>query len=78
MGLGVPELLIIGFIAILLFGSGRIAGLGKGLGQGIRQFKRGLRHDDPVEAQALPVLTSDNFRAELPQGMTRHASSHHS
>lgn len=78
MGLGVPELLIIGFIALLLFGAGRVADLGRGLGQGIRHFKRGLRDEDRAEEHALPALTSDTFRAELPQGMTRHASSHHS
>lgn len=45
--IGAPELLVIGLIAILLFGAGRIADLGKGLGQGIKQFKAGLRDDEP-------------------------------
>lgn len=46
--LGIPEILLIGGIAILLFGAGRIADLGKGLGQGIRHFKDGLK-DDPAD-----------------------------
>jgi sec-independent protein translocase protein TatA len=40
---GPGELLIIALIALLLFGAGRVADIGKGLGQGIRNFKEGLR-----------------------------------
>jgi sec-independent protein translocase protein TatA len=36
-------------IALLLFGAGRIATLGKGLGEGIRNFKRGLKEADVEE-----------------------------
>jgi sec-independent protein translocase protein TatA len=47
--IGPGELLIIALIALLLFGAGRIADIGKGLGQGIRNFKEGLKDgdDDP-------------------------------
>jgi sec-independent protein translocase protein TatA len=41
--LGVPELLIILAIVVLLFGYSRLPSLGKGLGQGIRNFRSGLR-----------------------------------
>ena len=44
--LGVPELLIIFAIIIVMFGSSRIAGIGKGLGEGIRNFKQGMKGDD--------------------------------
>ena len=44
--IGPGELLIIGLIALLLFGAGRIADIGKGLGQGIANFKKGLREAD--------------------------------
>ncbi|HEV7515623.1 MAG TPA: twin-arginine translocase TatA/TatE family subunit [Thermoanaerobaculia bacterium] len=44
--LGVPELLIIFLIIIVLFGSSRIAGIGKGLGEGIRNFKQGMKGAD--------------------------------
>jgi len=37
--LGVPELLVILAIALLIFGPGKLADLGKGLGEGIRNFK---------------------------------------
>jgi sec-independent protein translocase protein TatA len=43
---GPTELLIVALVAILLFGGSRIANLGKGLGQGIKNFKQGLKGDD--------------------------------
>jgi sec-independent protein translocase protein TatA len=44
--LGVPELLIILAIVLLIFGYSRLPSLGKGLGQGIRNFRQGLRGGD--------------------------------
>lgn len=41
--LGPGEILIIGLIALVLFGGGRIASMGKGLGEGVRNFKKGLK-----------------------------------
>jgi sec-independent protein translocase protein TatA len=37
--LGLPEILVILAIALLIFGPGRLSELGKGLGEGIRNFK---------------------------------------
>ena len=44
--IGAPELLVIALIAMLLFGAGRISDIGKELGQGIRNFKDGLKNED--------------------------------
>jgi sec-independent protein translocase protein TatA len=44
--LGAGEVLVIGLIAVVLFGGSRIASLGKGLGDGIRNFKKGLKEAD--------------------------------
>jgi sec-independent protein translocase protein TatA len=41
------ELALIALVALLLFGAGRIASVGKGMGQAIKQFKEGLRDDPP-------------------------------
>ena len=42
MHLGVPELLLLFAIALLLFGAGKLPQLGKGLGEGIRNFKESV------------------------------------
>lgn len=47
--LGMPELLIIGFIAVLIFGTGKIADLGKGLGEGIRNFKSAMKDGENTD-----------------------------
>ena len=57
--LGAPELLLILVIVIILFGSSRLAGIGKGLGEGIRNFKQGMRGDDaPSDDKPAPKPTS--------------------
>jgi sec-independent protein translocase protein TatA len=57
---GVPELLIILFIVLLLFGSKRLPGLGRQLGGGLREFKDGIRgkhgdEDDDDEDEVKPA-----------------------
>jgi sec-independent protein translocase protein TatA len=41
--LGWPELLVIGLVFVLLFGTKKIPELAKGLGEGIRNFKTSLK-----------------------------------
>ncbi len=63
--IGPGELLIIALIALLLFGAGRIADIGKGLGQGIRNFKEGLRDDEePKRLEAKNPAPSDKKEKE--------------
>ncbi|MFH2132408.1 MAG: twin-arginine translocase TatA/TatE family subunit [bacterium] len=45
-GLGVGELSIILCIVVVLFGAGRLAGIGSGLGKGIRNFKKEVGPDE--------------------------------
>jgi len=41
-GLGTPELLIVAGIIVVLFGGAQLPALMRGLGQGIREFKRAV------------------------------------
>ena len=58
-GLGVPELAIIFLIIIVLFGANKIPQIGKGLGEGIRNFKKGM-HEGDQEPQQIPEKTTQN------------------
>jgi sec-independent protein translocase protein TatA len=53
-GLGMQELVIIFLIIIVLFGATRIPQIGKGLGEGIKNFKKGLKAgEDEITAEQL-------------------------
>ena len=41
--LGLPEIILIVGIALLLFGPSKFASLGKGLGEGLRNFKSAMK-----------------------------------
>ena len=43
MAAGPWQIAIVVLILLVLFGAGRIASLGKGLGEGISNFKKGLK-----------------------------------
>ncbi len=44
--LGLPELLVILLIVLIIFGAAKLPQLGKGLGEGIRNFRSSLRAKD--------------------------------
>jgi len=50
--LGVPELLILALIVLVLFGAKRIPEMGKGIGEGIKNFKKSIKNDDEKEKHA--------------------------
>jgi sec-independent protein translocase protein TatA len=45
--LGVPELLIIAFIVIVVFGAKKLPDLGAGLGKAIKDFKGAVKEPPP-------------------------------
>lgn len=44
-GVGTVEALVIGLVAVLLFGN-RLPGVARSLGKGFNEFKKGLHSDD--------------------------------
>jgi sec-independent protein translocase protein TatA len=48
---GLPELLIIFLILIVIFGASKLPQLGRGLGEGINNFKKGLKASPDAEAE---------------------------
>lgn len=51
--LGLPELLLVLLIVLIIFGAAKLPQLGKGLGEGIRNFRSALRpktaEEEPAE-----------------------------
>jgi sec-independent protein translocase protein TatA len=45
--LGLPELIIIGLIALLIFGPKKLPDLGAGIGKAIRDFKGAISEKEP-------------------------------
>ncbi len=52
--LGAPELLIILAVVILIFGVGRISGLGRELGSSIKEFRKAVKDPDKDENDSAP------------------------
>ncbi|MBN9491737.1 twin-arginine translocase TatA/TatE family subunit [bacterium] len=49
--LGAPELIIIGLIIVLLFGVGKLSGLGKDLGSSVKEFRKAVKDEEKPEQQ---------------------------
>ena len=49
--IGTTELLLIGGVALLLFGGKKLPEMMRGLGQGVKEFKKGMKdeNDDQTE-----------------------------
>ncbi|MDF1488009.1 Sec-independent protein translocase subunit TatA/TatB [Tessaracoccus caeni] len=67
------ELIIILVVALLLFGGSRLAGLGKGVGRSIREFKEEVKAVEPVAdetntptAQTPPPPADGGYSAPSP------------
>jgi sec-independent protein translocase protein TatA len=52
-GLGFPEMLLIFVVIVLIFGTSRLPELGRGIGEGIKNFKKSVK-DEPEEDKKKP------------------------
>ena len=48
-GIGMPELIIIMVIIMIIFGAGKLPEIGKGLGKGIKNFKKSLNENEKLD-----------------------------
>ena len=61
--IGTTELVLIGGLALLLFGGKKLPEMMKGLGQGVQSFKKGMK--DPIdETTSEERLTSEDEKKE--------------
>ena len=52
MRLGTTEIILIIVLALVLFGGGKLAGVGKALGKSIKDFKNEVKDDDDKKADS--------------------------
>ena len=63
MHLGAPELLLILAVVVILFGVGRIGKIGKELGTGMREFRKGIQGDDETKPAVPPPATDEQKKS---------------
>jgi sec-independent protein translocase protein TatA len=56
MVIGPFSLLVIAALVLLFFGASRLGDVGRGLGQGVRAFKKGMQPKDEDEAPRAPEV----------------------
>lgn len=59
--IGTTELMLIGGIALLLFGGKKLPEMMRGLGQGVREFKKGV---NDVKAEINPSIPEEEVAKE--------------
>lgn len=73
--IGTTELLLIGGMALLLFGGKKLPEMMRGLGQGVSEFKKGMKDvqneaglsEDDAESEEEEPVKKDNTTAEEQQ-----------
>jgi sec-independent protein translocase protein TatA len=71
MGLRTPELLLILLVVLVLFGATRLPALGKGLGEGMRSFKKAFGGDEKEPEQLPPSKTQEPAAKEPTESQAR-------
>ena len=64
--IGLPELLILGIVALLVFGPKRLPEMGRSMGRGLREFKDSISGDAKVDERDELELTVESLTAPEP------------
>jgi len=65
MRIGSTEIILLLILALVIFGGGKIAGVGKALGTSIRDFKKEVGSPDEVKAVEAPPVEPVVTTAEV-------------
>lgn len=63
--IGWPEAIIILIVVLVLFGGSRLAGVGKGVGRSIREFKEEVTTDDDQKSVDAPKKAPTHTDAQI-------------
>lgn len=66
MRLGTTEIILIVVLALVLFGGGKLAGVGKALGKSIKDFKNEVKDDKAEEKSKEDKRTKHEAEADDP------------
>jgi sec-independent protein translocase protein TatA len=66
---GVPEILLIAFVILLLFGSKKLPELARSLGKSLNEFKKGQKEsaDKPAEEKPMEENSAESAEEEKPE-----------
>jgi sec-independent protein translocase protein TatA len=68
-----PELLIVLAIVVLLFGAKKIPDLAKGMGKGIKDFKKAIKEDDEEESKEIASKEEKKVEASTEEKKSENA-----
>ena len=71
--IGFPELVLLGLVALLVFGPKRLPEMGRSLGHGLREFKHSVTGGTPEPATELPAVHDVPLDLELQRERERAA-----
>jgi len=58
--IGLPEIMLLGLLALILFGPKRLPEMGRGLGKGMREFKDSISGEHGLDETKLDVPAERN------------------
>lgn len=69
--IGTTELLLIGGVALLLFGGKKLPEMMRGLGQGVSEFKKGMKDDLTTDQPQEEVVEKEEVQEENKEQPTK-------
>lgn len=54
MSIGPWQIILVALVILVLFGASRLGDIGKGLGEGIKNFKKGIADEDSKPPEQIP------------------------
>lgn len=69
--LGTTEILLIGTLALLIFGGKKVPELMRGLGQGVKEFKNGMKDTEESTSNINneDVKSDENIQENIPENI---------
>ena len=67
--IGFPEILLLGLLALILFGPKRLPEMGRGLGKGMREFKESIvgdkKDDNPFDTSQFNINSEETHEVVI-------------